>query len=46
MSDREVDIFAGKIDPMHEGGEFEVDFRVSIGEPPESADQPFGGKVR
>ena len=24
----------------------QVDFRVSLGEPPEPADQPFGGKIR
>jgi hypothetical protein len=31
---------------VHQGCQFQIDFRVGLGEPPEPADQPLGRKVR
>src|SRR6516225_5355148 len=45
MTDREIDLFTGKVDVVHRCREFLIYFGVRRGKRSEAVNQPFGGKV-
>src|SRR5215467_2688896 len=46
MTDREIDLFARKVDVVHRCREVQLYFGVCPGKPSETVNQPFGGEVR
>ena len=46
VTDREIHILASKVDVMHRRRDLQLDLGIAFGEPPEPADQPFGGEIR
>ena len=46
MANRDIDVFAGKVDMVRRRRHPKIDLRMTLGKPAEPVDQPLGGKIR